>query len=286
MKAFLDGKFIEKKERLITLENRGLTFGDGLFEVLRVKDGHIFFFEDHLARMKSSAVFFGIPFPYSLDEIKDRARELIAFNGIDDGELYVELTRGIDQNREHKYPSENTQPTFFMLAIPLREIDPSNWERGTVVFGFPDLRHKLCEHKTINLLPNVMAKNFAYKRGGYEALMYREDSKGRYATEGGSSNYFLVKNHTVITPEIDNILPGITRSKVVKLLKENGVEVVERRVYYDEFLKADEVFLVSTVSMVMPVRKIDNKQLAAPDKITLKAMELYRKLIDEEKGRC
>lgn len=285
MKAFLNGEFVEKNEKLITLENRGLTFGDGLFEVLRVKEGHIFFFEDHLLRMKSSASFFGIPFPYSLDEIKNKAHELLSLNRINDGELYIELTRGVDPNREHRYPPRNTQSTFFMLAIPLREINPENWKRGAAVFSFPDLRHKLCEHKTINLLPNVMAKNFAYERGGYEALMYREDSKGKYITEGGSSNYFLVKNCTVITPEIDNILPGITRSKVIKLLKESGIEVVERRVYLEEFLSADEVFLVSTVSMVMPVRRIDDRELKVPGEITLKAMELYRDLMDKEKGR-
>lgn len=196
------------------------------------------------------------------------------------------MTRGIDPNREHKYPPENTQPTFFMLAIPLREIDPVNWGKGARVFSFPDLRHKLCEHKTINLLPNVMAKNFAYKHGGYEALMYREDSKGKYVTEGGSSNYFFINGDTVITPEIDNILPGITRNKVIKLLKENGIRVVERKIYFKELEKIDEIFLTSTVSMVMPVRKIDNTHFKAPGKITEKAMELYQKLMEEEKGQC
>lgn len=89
----------------------------------------------------------------------------------------------------------------------------------------------------------------------------------------------------MITPEIDNILPGITRSKVIKLLKESGIEVVERRVYLEEFLSADEVFLVSTVSMVMPVRRIDDREFKAPGEITLKAMELYRDFMDKEKER-
>lgn len=285
MKAFLNGAIVEKAEKQILLEDRGLTFGDGLFEVLRVKDGHIFFFEDHLSRMRSSAEFFGIPFPYSNCEIKDRAREIIAVNGIKDGELYIELTRGVDQNREHKYPPGNTQPTFFMLAIPLREINPLNWERGAIVFSFPDLRHRLCEHKTINLLPNVLAKNYAYQHGGYEALMYREDSKGKYVTEGGSSNYFFISGNTIITPEIDNILPGITRNKVIELLKKNGLKVVEKRIYYEELKKADEAFLVSTVSMVMPLCRIDNMFFKAPGEITKKAMLLYQKLMEEDKGQ-
>ncbi|OAA29355.1 aminotransferase class IV [Kosmotoga arenicorallina S304] len=285
MKAFLNGAIVEKADKMIPLEDRGLTFGDGLFEVLRVKDGHIFFFEDHLSRMRNSAEFFGIPFPYSRDEIKDRARELIALNGINDGELYIELTRGVDQNREHKYPPKDTPPTFFMLAIPLRDIDPMNWKSGAIVFSFPDLRHGLCEHKTINLLPNVLAKNYAYQHGGYEALMYREDLKGKYVTEGGSSNYFFVSGNIVITPEIDNLLPGITRSKVIERLKKNGVQVIERRIYHEELKKVDEVFLVSTVSMVMPVRMIDGKNFKAPGQVTKKAMLLYQKLMEEDKGQ-
>ncbi|AKI98341.1 aminotransferase class IV [Kosmotoga pacifica] len=285
MKAFLNGKFIEKKEKAIALEDRGFTFGDGLFEVLRTKNSHIFFFEDHLLRMKYSAEFLGIPFPYSFDYIKEMALELISLNKVNDGELYIELTRGTDLNREHRYPSEDMQPTFFMLAFPLRQIDPENWKHGATVFPYPDLRHRLCEHKTINLLPNVLAKNFAYAHGGYEALMYREDHMGKYVTEGGSSNYFIVKNGRVITPEIDNILPGITRAKVIKILKSHGIEVIERRVYLEEFLNADEVFLVSTVSKVMPVRKIADREFTAPGEITMTAMKLYGRLMEEEKGR-
>ncbi|MGC9384091.1 MAG: aminotransferase class IV [Kosmotogaceae bacterium] len=210
--------------------------------------------------MQKSADFFGISFPYDSDYLRNVIDELIEINGIYDGELYVELTRGTDLFREHRY-QKSYDPTFFILTSPLRNIDPKNRVKGASVFTYPDLRHKLCEHKTINLLPNVLAKNYAYDKGGYEALMYREDKKGKYITEGGSSNYFIVKNEVIFTPEIDNILPGITREKVIKLAKKMGYSLVEKRVYLDEVFDADEMFLVSTVSKIMPVKSIDNEHV-------------------------
>lgn len=275
VKAFIDGRIVEKKENAIKLENRGLTFGDGLFEVIRTLNGKLFFFDDHFGRMEKSAEFFGLNMKYNLEYMKAKAFELIELNGIEDGEIYLELTRGADLNREHSYPSDKKQSTFFMLALPIRKIEKTNWTKGIKIFSYPDYRHQLCFHKTINLLANVMAKNFAYDRGGYEALMYREDPKGKYVTEGGSSNYFMVKDGRVLTPCIDNILPGITRGKVLNLLNELNIPVEERRVYTEEFMEANEVFLVSTVSRVMPVKSIDNNEFEVPGQITEKIMKTY-----------
>ena len=278
MWAFLDGEFVEEKDRHIKLENRGLTFADGLFEVIRTIENKILFFEDHFSRMQKSAAHFDITLPYGSGYVKNAALELIKKNGIEDGELYLELTRGTDLHREHRFPPKRTPSTFFMLALPLRHIDRESWKKGVKLLTYPDLRHRLCEHKTINLLPNVLAKNYAYSNGGYEALMYREEGSYRYVTEGGSSNYFMVKDGVIHTPEIDNILPGITRGKVAKIIRELGYELHERRVGVEEFLAADEVFLVSTVSRVMPVHSIDDVHFNAPGAVTLKVQEAYEKI--------
>ena len=277
MWAFVDGRYVEEKGDVIKLENRGLTFGDGLFEVIRTYGGSLFFFEDHFGRMVRSAEFFGLNMRYDVEYIKARAFELIEMNGIVDGEIYLELTRGTDPHREHRYPPKEVSTTFFMLALPIRKIEKTNWTEGVNIFSFPDLRHQLCVHKTIDLLPNVLAKNFAYERGGYEALMYREDDHGKYVTEGGSSNYFMVKGGKVFTPAIDNILPGITRGKVINLLEDSGVAVVERRVYLEEFLEADETFLVSTVSRVMPIKSVDDLKFELPGEITEMIKDRYER---------
>jgi D-alanine transaminase len=112
--------------------------------------------------------------------------------------------------------------------------------------------------------------------------MYRSDSKGKYVTEGGSSNYFFVKNNNVYTPEIDNILPGITREKAISLLREMGENIVQRRFYFDEIKDADEIFLVSTVSKIMPVKIVDNFSFGIGEK-TLKLMKRFEEMIKEYK---
>jgi D-alanine transaminase len=276
--AFLDGRFIPKMEKAIALEERGLTFGDGLFEVLRTINGKILFFNDHLNRMKESAAFFGYAFPWPLPQIEQWALELIKRNQIQNGELYIQLTRGEDQNREHRYPPRESLSTFFMLALPLRKINAALWEQGAKVIPYPDLRHGLCVHKTINLLANVIAKNHAYRYRGYEALMYRTDPLGSIITEGGSSSYFGVSDLGVVTPKIDNILPGITRKKVIGILTHMHIPVIERKVLLSEYLSMKEVFLVSTVSKVMPIHSIGNRSFDAPGPITLQIQKEYEQI--------
>lgn len=282
MQAFFNGRYVRKDEEVIRLEDRGLTFADGLFEVLRTAMGKPLFFQEHLERMLASSIELGIDFPYAIEEVRAFAEELIERNGLDEGELYIELTRGCDINREHRFPPRGTPSTFFMLAIPLRKIDPANWQEGAKIVTCEDLRHKLCIHKTLNLLPNILAKNQAYARGGYEVLMYRQSPVGKCITEGGSSSYFCMIEGKIMTPEIDNILPGITRAKIMDVARKAGYEVIERRILLDEVFIADEVMLVSTVSKAMPVRQVDNRVFRAPGEITLNLMRLYEEVFEEQ----
>ena len=294
MWVFFNGGFQEHQPGPSTAEhgqlgfqNRGLTFGEGLFEVVRILEGVPVFFFEHLDRMKSSARQLGFDVealhePSGDQALFFQALELARRNGLHDGELYLQLTRGEDVLRDHRYPPASWPGTFFMLAFALRKFSPLTWQTGAKLFVYPDLRHGLCAHKTTSLMANVMAKNHAYQKGGYEALMYRSDAQGKYVTEGGSSSYFLVKGGTVCTPEVDNILPGITRGKICDLLREQGIPLQERRVYLQEFLEADEVFLTSTVSRVMPVASIEEEAFAVPGDITRLLMEKYQGRIEHE----
>ena len=282
MYCYLDGKLTDKEQLNIRIENRGFTFADGLFEVIRIIEGVPLFLEDHHNRMKESADFFKIPFPYTAEECYRQSVELIKKNQLYDGELYWELTRGDDDFREHGFRDDH-KGTFAILTIPLRHINSENWEKGVALEIYPDLRHQLCEHKTINLLANCMAKNFAYSQKSYDSMMFRVDEKGRkYITEGGSSTYFLVKDGVIATPEIDNILPGITRKKVIALCKNEQIPVVQRRVFLTEIKHAQEIFLVSTVSKVMPVNKIGEKGYPVDGKITRRLMNLFDQLLEME----
>jgi len=278
MWAYFNGRFVPKDEPLIRLEDRGLTFGDGIFEVIRTIGGEVFFFDEHLNRMIASAGFLGLPFRQRVEDLHAAALELIRRNGITDGELYLQLTRGVDRRRDHRLPGADTEPTFFMLAFQLRPIPADSWTRGVRVITYPDLRGLLCEHKTLNLLPNVRAKNAAYAKGAYEAMMFRVEARGRYVTEGGSSSYFCVLNGRILTPEIDNILPGITRGKVIDFAREEGFDVIETRVMLDALLRAEEVFLASTVSRVMSVRAVDDHEFPAPGPVTRRLMDGYARI--------
>jgi D-alanine transaminase len=279
--VFFNGEFYPEKTPLLSVLDRGLCFGDGLFEVIRCIEGKFLLFSNHIERMQNSSAFLEIDFPYNNNDLLTAARELVKKNKIKDGELYVEITRG-EAPRYHTFP-EDTEPNFFMALNPLRVMPKNCWSQGIKVITYPDIRWKLCNIKSINLLPNVLAKQKAKKNGAYEVLMTEEDEKGSYITEGASSSYFSVKNNTLITPELDNILPGVTRFKVICIAQRLGIEVEEIRLYLGEFLNMDEVFLTSTVSKVMPVVAIDDVTIGDgnPGKITQKLQSEYEKYMME-----
>lgn len=283
MWIYLNGRFVEEHEALVSVKDRGFVFGDGIFEVLRTKRGKFLFPMQHLDRMLTSAAFFELRCPYTKEEMVSTAAELVARNAIDDGEVYIQLTRGTDRHRDHRYSSE-TVPTFHMLAFPVRTIDPDNWVSGARAITYPDDRHGLCEHKTINLMVNMRAKNAARDAGAYEAMMYRDRDGVRCVTEGGSSSYLCVRGGRLSTPAVENILPGITRRKVIELARDQAWEVTEARVPLQDFLTADEVILVSTVSEVMPIRQIDKTEFPAPGPITKRLMAAFAEVLRGQFG--
>ncbi|MGC8682845.1 MAG: aminotransferase class IV [Athalassotoga sp.] len=254
---FVNGKILDSESPAIKVFDRGMVFGDGLYDVIKMQNGNFIFLEDHIERMKKSAKFFGIKFPYDLEEIFEIGQKLSTMNDLKEGELYLQLTRGVDIIRDHVF-EDDYEPTFVEIVQPVRKMNPEIWQVGARVLLHPDLRHNFCEHKTTDLLPNVIAKKYVRSRGAYEALMFRTDEGGKYVTEGASSSYIFFDGEKIIAPKIENILPGITRIKVLWLAKEMDIEVEERRVYIDELLKMKEVILLSTLSRVLPIVKVEN----------------------------
>jgi D-alanine transaminase len=252
---FFNGGFHQETEKLLSIQDRGLCFADGLFEVIRCVDGKFLLFGKHLRRMRESAAFLGMDFPYTAEELLEACRELSRRNGIQDGELYLEITRG-EAPRYHPFP-EGVRPNFFIVLIPLRKMPEGCWSVGIKTVTFQDIRWGYCHLKSINLLPNVLGKQYAKEKGAFEALFTRDDDRGRYLTEGPSSTIFCIRDNVLITPELDNILPGTTRACVMGLARADGLEVREQRLYLQDFLTAEEAFISSTVSEVMPVVEVD-----------------------------
>ncbi|NTW87170.1 MAG: aminotransferase class IV [Holophagaceae bacterium] len=273
---FFNGGFHQETEKLLSIQDRGLCFADGLFEVIRCVDGKFLLFGKHLRRMRESAAFLGMDFPYTAEELLEACRELSRRNDIQDGELYLEITRG-EAPRYHPFP-EGVRPNFFIVLIPLRKMPEGCWSVGIKTVTFQDIRWGYCHLKSINLLPNVLGKQFAKEKGAFEALFTRDDDRGRYLTEGPSSTIFCIRDNVLITPELDNILPGTTRACVMGLARADGLEVREQRLYLQDFLTADEAFISSTVSEVMPVVEVDGAVVGGGrlGPVTARLQDLYR----------
>ncbi len=271
--VYLNGEFVPYGEAKVSVDDRGFNFGDGIYEVVRIVGGRGFRIEAHLDRFEGGARALEIELAMSRDAIREAMLETARVNGVVEGTVYTQLTRGVAPRR-HAFP-KGARPTLVMLARHATGPSKSDLENGASVITVPDLRFGYCEVKTIGLLPNVIAQQHAQSEGCYEALLVRD---GR-VTEATHSSVFCVRGGVVYTHPIDNILPGITRRFLIEALREHGVTVQEVAVGVDEFRAADEVFLTGTTTEVMPVICMDNAKVGSgkPGEITRLGMELYRR---------
>jgi len=252
--------------------DRGTFFGDGVYEVVRSYNGKIFALDEHIQRFENGLGAIGIK---NVDIGKIREKVVTAFekSQIPNAKIYFHLTRGSGQRR-HDYTGD-FKPNFFLTVTKLE--DSSKYKKGISVITHPDWRWKRCDIKSLNLLPNVLAKQVAAEKGAFEAILVNESG---YITEGSSSAFFAVfdkKIHT--TPLKDNILPSISRKFVIKACGNLGLEVIERHLKPENAKKADELFIAVTTKDIVPVIefnsiKISNNQ---PGETTLKIAEEFLK---------
>ena len=271
--VYLNGEFVPHSEAVVSVEDRGFNFADGIYEVVRVVGGRPFRVEDHLDRFEGGAHALEIGLSLSRDEVRAAIQSAIAANDVVEGTVYIQLTRG-SAPRSHPFPKGVT-PTLVMLARPVGARAEDDWEQGVAVLTVPDLRWGYCEVKTIGLLPNLLALQQAKTGECFEALLVREG----IVTEGSHTSAFCVRDGTVFTHPIDNILPAITRKNLIAALGEKGIDVREVGVPLDEFRSADEVFITGTTVEVMPIVEIDGKGVGSgvPGELTRTALGLYRR---------
>ncbi|MGK4045879.1 D-amino-acid transaminase [Heyndrickxia oleronia] len=277
-KIIFNGEIVEKSEVNIDIEDRGYQFGDGIYEVIRVYNGHLFTKDEHIQRLYESAEKISIRIPFSKKDLMQRLEELVETNQLDTGIIYLQITRGT-YTRQHGFPSEEIIPTYvaYTREMPIPQVSMDNGVKGLLV---EDIRWLRCDIKSLNLLGNTLAKQKAAEAGCYEAIQHR----GEEITEGSSSNVFIVKNNCVITrPATNLILNGITRQVILKLCKENGIEYKEQIFTVNDLKQADEVFISSTTSEVMPIVQINELQInsGTPGKITKKLQNLFKREIEK-----
>lgn len=256
--GFLNGQFTPLSETLVPVEDRGFQFGDGVYEVIRTYGGAPFQAEAHLERLERSCRALSLPAPYSLQQWKASIRDGLARAAYSESKIYIQVTRGVAA-REHAFPP-SIAPTAVMTVRELRPLDENAYRDGVTVMTVEDLRWGRCDIKSLNLLPNVLARQQAQRAGVFEALFVRDGQ----VYEGATSNIFLVRDGALITPPEDHrILSGVTRAVVLELARTDGRPVQERPVRLDELRAADELFLTGTTIEVMPVVRVDGSAVAA-----------------------
>jgi D-alanine transaminase len=275
--GFINGTFMPLAQAMVSVEDRGYQFGDGIYEVLRTYRGVPFQLDAHLERLSRSARGIELPEAYDKSQWGRYIEEGIARGGYADSKVYVQVTRGVAP-RDHAFPAA-AQPTAVMTIREMRPLAPALAAAGVHVITLPDLRWGRCDIKTINLLPNLLARQQANRRGTYEAILHRDDS----VTEGSVSNVMIVLNGTLATPpESSCILSGVTRAVVLDLARKDGVEVRERALSLRELRAADEVFLTGTTVEVLPVVRVDDLEIGGgkPGPVTKRLRALFHASLD------
>jgi len=272
VKVILNDEIIDRSEAAIDIEDRGYQFGDGVYEVIRVYDGVLFTGDEHLERFYSSAEKIKITVPFQKEDLLDLMNQLIRVNNVHDGSIYMQLTRGASP-RNHVFPSVDTKPVLTAytkeVARPVESL-----ENGVAAMVAEDIRWLRCDIKSLNLLPNLLAKQAATEQGCYEAILHRNG----LVTEGSASNAYIVVDGKIKThPATNLILNGITRQVVARLCKENNIPFSEEAFTLDELRNADEIFVTSTTSEVMPVVKLDEREVGngKPGEVTRKLQTLF-----------
>lgn len=252
--AYVDGRYGPLGRAAVPVEDRALQFGDGVYEVVAVLGGRPVDLDRHLRRLAASREGLGIAAPMADGALRAVVGEVLRRNRIRDGLVYVQVTRG-RAPRGHAFP-RGARPSLIVAARPARPAAPELME-GVAVVTAPDQRWGRCDLKTTALLANVLAKQRAAEAGAFECWMV--DAEGR-VTEGASSNAWIVEGGRARTrPPGTSVLAGITRAAVIEAAAAEGIPVEERAFTPAEARAADEAFLTSTSSFVVPVVEIDGE---------------------------
>jgi len=256
--AYLNGRFAPLGELKIPVLDRGFLFGDAIYEVMPVYQGRPFRSESHYRRLERSLLEIRLQPPLDLHGWKRLVAELIERNGAGSMAVYMQVSRGAPALRNHAIP-EHATPTVFAMASPLRPRDSAILEKGMHVITRPDTRWARCDIKSTSLLANVLLYSEAAREGVQECVLFRDG----YVTEASTSSLFAVIDGKVcVPPYFEGILPGTTRDLVVELCEENGTPAQHRPISVDELPSASELWLSSATRELMPVTRLDGKEVA------------------------
>ena len=272
--AFVNGRYVRHADACVHIEDRGFQFADGVYEVIWIANGRRVDEEMHLDRLDRSLREIGLGAPYPRPVLRAIMDELLRRNRLRSALLYVQITRG-NAPREHAFPAAAT-PTVVMTVRPPRRPSAEAVSHGVQVVTIEDIRWKRSDIKSVALLPNVLGKQMAKRAGAFEA--WQVDADG-YVTEGTSTNAWIVADGSkvVTRPADERILDGVTRRTVIRLAESLGLDVEQRPFSLAEARGADEAFLTSTSSYVLPVTQIDGAPVGegTPGPVTRELLTRY-----------
>ncbi|EAS48653.1 D-alanine aminotransferase [Aurantimonas manganoxydans SI85-9A1] len=272
--VYVNGAYVPEEEATISVFDRGFLFADGVYEVTTVLSGKLIDFGPHMKRLARSLGELDMPSPASEEELLTIHRGLVTRNGLNEGLIYMQVTRGA-ADRDFMFPPKDTAPSLVLFTQAMVLRDKPAARTGIRIASVPDLRWARRDIKTVQLLYPSMAKMEAKSRGADDAWLVEDG----IVTEGSSNNAHIVTaDGTLITRDLSHsILHGITRAAVLKLAADDGVKVEERSFTLEEAKNASEAFVTSASTFVMPVVEIDGQPVGTgtPGPIARRLREIY-----------
>ncbi|NCW13686.1 MAG: D-amino-acid transaminase [Rhodobacteraceae bacterium] len=274
--VYLNGAYVPEEDAKISIFDRGFLMADGVYEVTSVIDGKLIDFDGHTARLDRSLRELDMENPISRDDLLEAHRELVRLNAINEGLVYLQITRGAPNDRDFVFPDPDETPQTIVMFTQNKPglADNPTAKKGIKIISIEDIRWGRRDIKTVQLLYPSMGKMMAKKQGADDAWMVEDGA----VTEGTSNNAYIVKEGKIITRALSNdILHGITRAAVLRFAQEAQMEVIERDFTIAEAQEADEAFITSASTFVMPVVEIDSQPLGtgAPGPLVTRLREIY-----------
>lgn len=279
-KVFLNDKLVDADKASVSVSDSGLLYGAGLFETMRTRAGKVFALKDHLDRLFFSAKALSINIGHDKDYVADAIYKTLAANDFEDARMRLTVTGG-----SMSVEAEDRKSTLIITAAKLAAYPPEYYRKGVMVLLCPYRQNEhdpTCGHKVTSYFPRMMGLKFAHEKGAAEALWFTTDNR---LAEGCISNVFLVKDSVLYTPPISTpVLAGVARKAVCRIAVDNSIELVDKDLYINDLLNADEVLITNVIMQVMPVNSVE-KHTVGEGKIGPMAKKLkkyFDKLLERE----
>ena len=273
--CYINGKYKPLSQSTVSVTDRGYQFSDGVYEVIAVFKNEFVDFKLHLNRLFVSLKKMDMKINLNKNQIESITKKIKKINQLEMGIVYIQITRGDQNPREHKY-SSNLKPNIVIYSI-IKNFEYLNKlaKKGVKTSLYPDVRWQRSDIKSISLLGNVLAANHAKKNKSHEAVLF--DNRNMI-TEGNSSSIWIIKKNKCITHPLNfRILKGCTRHKLISILKKNKFKFEEKKFSITSLLSADEAFMTSATNFIMPIIKVDKYTISngKPGLNTLKFRSLF-----------